>query len=172
MAEDRRTILKVLTGIFGTGAAAIVGVPVLRAVVDPRGKLIVEGAGVFVPVASADAVPADGTPVKVPIVVEAPKDAWEKLPPTEIGAVFLQKKGGEIVAMSTVCPHLGCGVDWSAGSRMFGCPCHESAFGLDGEVTGGPAPRPLDRLETRVVDDRVEVKYVRYVQGSKEKVPV
>jgi Rieske Fe-S protein len=171
MAEDRRTILKVLTGVFGAGAAGIVGVPVIRAIVDPSGKITVEGAGVFVPVANIDAVPDDGTPLKVPVIVEAPKDAWVKLPPSEIGAVFLEKRGDEIVAFSTVCPHLGCGVDWVGGTGSFACPCHESAFGKNGDVTGGPSPRPLDRLETRVVANKIEVKYVRFVQGTKEKVP-
>src|SRR5262249_54154526 len=150
----------------------IVGVPVVRAIVDPSGKVTVEGAGVFVPVTTVEAIPTDGTPLKVPVVIEHPKDAWVKLPPTEIGAVFLSKRGEEIVAFSTVCPHLGCGVDYAADKKVYACPCHESAFDTTGDVSGGPSPRSLDRLETRVVENKVEVKYVRFVQGTKEKVPV
>jgi Rieske Fe-S protein len=171
MAEDRRTILKVLTHIFGGGAAAIVGVPAIRAVIDPSMKGRAEE-GDFVAVANADAVPKDGTPIKAAVVLTDPRDAWVKMPATEVGAVFICKKDGQVTAFSTVCPHLGCGVDYVAAKKAFACPCHESAFGLAGEVTGGPSPRPMDQLETRVVGNRVEVKYVRFVQGTKEKVPV
>ena len=34
--------------------------------------------------------------------------------------------------------------------KRFGCPCHDSAFAEDGERIGGPAPRGMDPLETRV----------------------
>jgi menaquinol-cytochrome c reductase iron-sulfur subunit len=74
-------------------------------------------------------------------------------------------------AFSTVCPHLGCGVDFNADKRAFACPCHESAFALDGRVESGPSPRGLDRLEARVVEGRVEVKYQRFRQGTQDKVP-
>jgi Rieske Fe-S protein len=170
MAEDRRTLLKVLTGLFGGGAAVVVGVPVVRALVDPAGKVTVTGSGDFLRVASADAVPQDGTPLKLPIVIASPSDAWVKLPPTEVGSIFLRRANDRIVAYSTICPHLGCGVDYSPEKHAFACPCHESAFGLDGTVAGGPSPRALDELESRVVDGQVEVKYERFKQGTKDKV--
>lgn len=171
MVEDRRTLLKLLTGTFGGLAAGIVGIPSVRAVLAPFRKKTVVGADGFVPVAKLDVIPADGTPVKLPVVVEAPTDAWVKLPPTEVGAVFLKREGEGVVAHSTICPHLGCGVDYSAEKRAFACPCHESFFDLKGEVASGPSPRGLDLLEARVEGGVVQVKYARFKQGTKDKLP-
>ena len=172
MAEDRRTILKVLTGVLGGGAAAAVALPGVRAVLSPIGKVTVSGTGQFVAVAPIDAVPADGTPINVPIVVDAPMDAWTRMPPTTVGAVFLRREADNIRALSTVCPHLGCGIDYAGESKTFACPCHESSFSLDGAVSAGPSPRAMDELETRVRDGQVEVKFEKFQLGSAEKVPL
>jgi Rieske Fe-S protein len=170
MSEDRRTLLKVLTGVLGGGAAAAVGLPALRALVAPYDLLTVTGAGEFVAVAPLEAVPADGTPLKVPVVIEKPKDAWAAMPPTQVGAVYLRKVGEEVTAYSTVCPHLGCGVDFVPDKHIFACPCHESAFDIEGKVSGGPSPRELDRLEVRLAGGKVEVRYQQFKQGTKEKI--
>lgn len=53
--------------------------------------------------------------------------------------VFRDDQG--IFAISTLCTHLGCVVQRS--EEGFQCPCHGSKFDLNGEVTRGPAPKPL-----------------------------
>lgn len=50
------------------------------------------------------------------------------------------------------CAHLGCPVAYSPGSAGYVCPCHGGAYDSRGLVTGGPPPRPLDRLDVKVVD--------------------
>lgn len=172
MAEDRRTVLKVLSGAVGVGAAGAVAGPVLRMLIDPVDKRTVSGSGEFVSVTELSSIPEDGAPLNVPVVIEAPKDAWTALPPTQVGAIFLSRSGETVRAFSTICPHLGCGIDYHAGERRFACPCHESYFGLDGEVASGPSPRGMDELETRVKDGRVEVKFMKFEIGKAEKVPV
>lgn len=68
-----------------------------------------------------------------------------------------------IAAISLVCTHLGCVV--SRRDAGFGCPCHGSVFGADGEVEGGPAPRGLRWLEvSRAVDGRLVVDADREVR--------
>ncbi|MEL7368041.1 MAG: Rieske (2Fe-2S) protein [Myxococcota bacterium] len=172
MPEDRRTILKVLSGVLGGGAAAAVGIPAVRAVVSPLGKVTVSGTGQFVSVAKLDSVPDDGTPINVPVVIDAPMDAWNRMPPTTVGAVFLRKLGGEVQALSTVCPHLGCGIDYAGDEKKFACPCHESSFDLDGQVAAGPSPRRMDALETRIRDGQIEVKFEKFKLGTGEKVTI
>jgi len=55
--------------------------------------------------------------------------------------VCIVRDGDKVAAISTTCTHLGCIVGVS--ETGFACPCHGSRFDQDGNVTGGPAPRPL-----------------------------
>lgn len=55
--------------------------------------------------------------------------------------VCIIREGDKICAISTTCTHLGCIVGPS--ETGFACPCHGSRFDQDGNVTGGPAPKPL-----------------------------
>ena len=80
-------------------------------------------------------------------------DAWKTTLQEETAWVFKHK--GEVTAISPSCPHLGCGVSFVAESGEFFCPCHDSAFSIEGEVLSGPSPRALDRFETRVEGDRI-----------------
>jgi Rieske Fe-S protein len=61
------------------------------------------------------------------------------------------------VAISTRCAHLGCPVRYVTASRRFICPCHGGVYGFQGEVTGGPPVRPLDRFYTKIERGRVLV---------------
>jgi cytochrome b6-f complex iron-sulfur subunit len=46
--------------------------------------------------------------------------------------------GAELVALSDVCPHLGCKVHWEEEKREFLCPCHGGVFAKDGKALAGP----------------------------------
>ena len=50
-------------------------------------------------------------------------------------------RGGEatdFVALSSVCPHLGCQVHWEPQNNRFFCPCHNGVFDPSGVATEGP----------------------------------
>jgi Rieske Fe-S protein len=66
-----------------------------------------------------------------------------------------QKQPWPFVAISNRCAHLGCPVRYIEAAKSFICPCHGGTYGFEGEVTGGPPVRPLDRFETYVVEGRV-----------------
>lgn len=42
------------------------------------------------------------------------------------------------VALSDVCPHLGCRVHWESSAEEFVCPCHDGHFAADGTPISGP----------------------------------
>ena len=79
---------------------------------------------------------------------------------------YLTKAGDEVVAISEVCPHLGCRVEWCDSSRQFECPCHGSIFNRLGKYRSGPTPRGMDRHPAVVVDGVVEVDTGETLQGD------
>lgn len=56
---------------------------------------------------------------------------------------------GTVHAVSAVCTHLACIVNWNNAEKSWDCPCHGSRFSYDGEVLHGPAVKDLER---KVVD--------------------
>lgn len=52
---------------------------------------------------------------------------------------------GDVQALSPICTHLRCVVEFDRTKQEWKCPCHGSRFALDGTVVKGPARRPLER---------------------------
>ena len=50
---------------------------------------------------------------------------------------------GQIHAVSAVCTHLGCTVEFNPADTTWDCPCHGSRFTTDGTVIQGPATKDL-----------------------------
>jgi cytochrome b6-f complex iron-sulfur subunit len=64
-----------------------------------------------------------------------------RTPAGATAAIARQGKLGDasdFVALSSVCPHLGCQVHWEAQNDRFFCPCHSGTFDPSGKATGGP----------------------------------
>ncbi len=59
---------------------------------------------------------------------------------------IVRAREGYFYAVSSVCTHLGCLVNWKSEESIFACPCHGSKFDKEGRVLQGPAPRPLPRF--------------------------
>lgn len=64
---------------------------------------------------------------------------------------------GGFLALSRTCTHLGCTVPWVSGENRFVCPCHASAFDINGDVLEPPAPRAMDLFEVSIENDLVHV---------------
>lgn len=71
--------------------------------------------------------------------------------------IFIVRLEGGFMAMSSVCTHLHCIANWNAVLKIFECPCHGGKFNEEGEVTGGPPPRPLDLYKLQIVAGKVVV---------------
>jgi cytochrome b6-f complex iron-sulfur subunit len=71
----------------------------------------------------------------------------------------------QIVALKSVCTHLGCTPNWLEAEQKFKCPCHGSGFYKDGINFEGPAPRPLERYSIAIGNDgQIEVDKSRTFQ--------
>jgi menaquinol-cytochrome c reductase iron-sulfur subunit len=79
--------------------------------------------------------------------------------------------GGDFIAISNRCMHLGCPVRFVPASARFICPCHGGVYDFTGSVSGGPPVRPLDRFYTRVRDGQVEVGPRYSVNSEFERFP-
>jgi menaquinol-cytochrome c reductase iron-sulfur subunit len=73
------------------------------------------------------------------------------------GAADLGEDPEGYIAISTRCAHLGCPVRFFDAAGTFICPCHGGVYDFEGKVIGGPPVRPLDRFQTRVEGDQVQV---------------
>lgn len=162
VSNDRRSLLGILTGLIGLGITSLLGVTLGRFSVVPA--LAAANVSDWVDVVRLDAIP-EGKPKKQTVLV-AQNVGWGRF--TCEQAVWLIKKGDQVTVFSSVCPHLGCSVNESANG--FGCVCHNSAWTRDGETAGGPTPRGLDRLEHKVEDGVLKVRYQSFKQGISEKV--
>ena len=171
--QERRGFIKFLSVLLGSLISLVPFGAGLRSYFDPLAKRNkgVEGDG-FVRVTSLDAIPADGTPAKFAVVADK-VDAWNRFPNVSIGAVYLRFVNGEPKALHTVCPHLGCFVDYRPGRNDFFCPCHNSNFKLDGSIVEGVSPRAMDVLEIEVRNEtEVWVKFQNFQPGHSHSVPV
>lgn len=166
--DSRRDFLKTAgLGGLGLGLGAVVAAPAVLYVGYPLGHSTVSGADRFVKVGKLDAF-KPGQPTKVDVFADK-RDAWNRIVMVKVGSAWIVREGEKLKAFSTVCPHLGCAVDYEGDTAKFKCPCHKSVFALDGKVEGGPAPRPMDELEVEEKDGVVALRYRRFRQGIAEK---
>ena len=94
-----------------------------------------------------------GVPVKVEFVARK-RDAWTTAE-SRSAAWVLTSDGRNFTVFDPRCTHLGCPYRWDPERRQFLCPCHAGIFAADGEVVGGPPPRPLDRYPVKVAAGRL-----------------
>jgi menaquinol-cytochrome c reductase iron-sulfur subunit len=114
-------------------------------------------------------------------VIEERQDAWVRYPREPVGSVWLLRRdkgtggGPEVIALQMECPHLGCAINLAADRKSFVCPCHTSAFSLEGAPRNRVPPRPMDRLKVEVTpgsDPEVRVKFQRFRTQSEEQIPL
>jgi Rieske Fe-S protein len=82
-------------------------------------------------------------------VADIPVGGGRILPDRQL--VVTRPSEGEVRVLSAVCTHQGCLVATVANGTI-SCPCHGSAFSLTGDVTSGPATRPLPATAFSVMD--------------------
>jgi Rieske Fe-S protein len=163
---DRRGFLKIATCAVGGGLGLVVAAPVIRLVLDPAGLTTVT-----TPTDPIDLGPADrfrgDKPVKVEVIAPLVKDAWTTARDVVLGAAWIQTQNKQLVALSAVCPHLGCGIGYDG--TTFVCPCHDSKFGLDGAKLSGPSKRGMDSLPVEEKDGRLRLTWQTFKMDSADR---
>ncbi len=155
----RRAFLALALGTGGLVAGAV-GLSAGRLAVAP---LLARGGDGATPVdlgpASDFAPVRDGAAGPREVVVERTvTDGYmERRLRQRVAVVADPASASGLVALSTTCTHLGCGVSWSAEQKAFLCPCHGGVYDASGAVTDGPPPRPLARLPLVVDGGRLRL---------------
>ncbi len=167
---SRRRFLEVATLALGGAASVVLAVPLVRYFLSPLGRKVVSSPDAPIDVCALSAVPADGKPVQVAVVSEAVRDAWVTRQRVAVGSAWLRREGSNVVALSAQCPHLGCAIGFD-GER-FRCPCHKSAFKVNGERESGPAKRSMDQLPVEVKGGRVRLRFIRFQPDVAERIEV
>jgi cytochrome b6-f complex iron-sulfur subunit len=80
---------------------------------------------------------------------------------------FILRTEGGFLAISAICTHLHCIVNWNEVHKKFECPCHGAKFNPYGEVLEGPPPRPLDLYKLQIVAGNVVVDRANPIERSK-----
>lgn len=147
---SRRQFLNyTLTGVGGFMAAGML-MPMVRFALDPvLGKTEEQD---LVQVVKVDEITKE--PQRFNFKIKQ-VDAWHKSEEPKAAWVFKNDKG-DIVALSPVCKHLGCTVNWNSDPKnpnKFFCPCHYGLYDKDGtNVPGTPPLAPLDVFVSEVKD--------------------
>ena len=170
--EDRRKFLKVATCAIGGGVGIAVAGPVLTLLADPAGKVTVTTPTAPLDLGLAEQFRVGAEPRRVDVVAPIVKDAWVASRNVVLGAAWIRRTAPDkLVALSAICPHLGCAIGWDTAARTFLCPCHDSRFNVSGEKMTGPSERGMDELPLAVVDGRLQLTWVRYKTGQTTREP-
>jgi cytochrome b6-f complex iron-sulfur subunit len=133
----RRSFLKAILAFLGSVTFASFLYPLLRFLAPP----------------SSEALSKKVTITKKDIPVGTTKDFVFNNTPSII--INTTDKG--LIALSKVCTHLGCLVEYDKGSRRLICPCHAGTYDLEGNVLSGPPPKPLTKLPLRVEGETIVI---------------
>ena len=169
---ERRGFIKFLCIVIGGIVSAVPFGAGIWAYINPLTREKgVDGDG-FLKITSLDAIPDDGTPAKFSVIADK-EDAWNKFKNISVGAIYLRKEAGKVKALHTVCPHLGCFIDYRSSKSDFFCPCHNSNFKLDGSIVSGVSPRPMDPLKIEIRNKvEVWVKFQNFQPGHDHPIPL
>lgn len=174
---ERRRFLKWCTHGLGALWAALFGIPIVAYLIDARNRPARDRDFKTVGLLSelTSNVPQQA------VIRDIRKDAWTLHPNDVVGRVWLiRRDGNKVEAFTTICPHLGCSINYEESTKEFICPCHmgtwDSQCKLIPEATLGrtnAAPRDMDALEVRFDandPDVIQVKYQSFYQGPHEKI--
>lgn len=135
--QTRRKFLGVCLAGAGAAAAAATLYPVVRYLTPKAGS--------------------GGAEKVVIAVADLPEGEAKFFQYAGSSAVLVRTKGGSVIALSAVCTHLGCIVQWEKEKQDFLCPCHAGRYSAEGAVTSGPPPRPLAKIPFTIAEGKITV---------------
>ena len=136
-AVDRRRVLKSLLVLLGSALSVSLIYPLVRYLAPPSGAE--QGGKVTIK--------------KSEVEVGSSKDIVVR----NIPAIVINTPDKGFIALSKVCTHLGCLVQYEKSKNRLLCPCHGGVYNLEGAVISGPPPKPLQKFTVKVEGDSVVI---------------
>src|SRR5438045_3541915 len=154
-ASGRRSFLAALLAAGSAAVGALLAAPVARFTLHPILARTTEKS--WSDVGAVNEFHEAHAPIKK-LVTITQRDGWRKIVMEE--PVYVTKTAeDQLIVLSAVCTHLGCAVPWIEKEKKFVCPCHLGIFSAEGKLLGGPPPRDMDRLETKIEDGILKTRY-------------
>ncbi|XEC92727.1 ubiquinol-cytochrome c reductase iron-sulfur subunit [Paenibacillus tarimensis] len=141
---SRRQFLSYTLGGAGAFMAGGTILPMIRFAVDPI--LTKKTEGTYVKVVEENKI--TNAPQEFKFQIHQ-VDGWYESDP-ELAAWISRDQQGNIFALSPVCKHLGCTINWNTqNDNQYFCPCHEAKYSPDGKNLK-VAPNPLDEYDVKL----------------------
>ena len=134
---DRRQFLKSLLFFLGTTVVASFVYPLARFLEPPGGE-------------------AQGRKITIKRE-EIPPGSAKDIVVHSIPAIVINTPGKGFIALSKVCTHLGCLVEYEKARNRLLCPCHAGVYNLEGNVVSGPPPKPLQKFAVKVEGEDIVI---------------
>ena len=71
--------------------------------------------------------------------------------------MVIRSSSTDVIALSAICTHAGCSMNFDAGRERLTCPCHGSEFTETGAVAVGPARQPLRVYTAAMANNMITV---------------
>jgi menaquinol-cytochrome c reductase iron-sulfur subunit len=162
----RRNFLAMATGLLIAFVTFVAGIPFIGEILGPIYR---EKKRQWIKITDIASLPT-GQPTNPTFAMQ---EVQAYIRETVLRKVWVVKHSPtDLTVFSPICVHLGCQYHWNPQTQHFECPCHGSVYAIDGRVLGGPAPRPLDTLPTKMEGGILFVQWEEFRIGIPEKIPV
>lgn len=152
---NRRDFVKIVSTFLGSVMGVVTGLPIIGYIISPGMK--VQNLDDWIPLGPLDEYPI-GQP-KFFGFTRTRVNGWDKTV-NSYGVYVYRKSQDDMKVFSDICTHLACRVKWHADIQEYVSPCHDGHFAIDGKVTKGPPPRPLDQYEFKIEDGNLFIHLV------------
>ena len=71
--------------------------------------------------------------------------------------IVIRVSATDVAAVSAICSHAGCSMNYNASQALIDCPCHGSQFSTTGQVLRGPASRPVKAYHAALTNNTVTI---------------
>ena len=132
---QRRSFLSMIFAIMGSISFGSLAYPFLKYLAPPKAE-----------------IKAGKQKIRKSDVGDAKEILFQNTP-----TIIIDRPGKGLIALSRVCTHLGCLLEYDKQKKMLICPCHAGIFNLEGRVVSGPPPKSLTVIPLKVEGEDIVI---------------